>query len=195
MAGFAMSRHAAFFDIFALVAMFAFVLVCGACGKSSASSAETAASAAASASASASALAAANTPPPAPLTQSSILFIASGRFVPGEGDRSHDALLYWTVRNNTKKKLVSCSGYLYYYRSVTKKQIGRKAFDLPALNLNPSQSKEMKFGGYKTEEPKNTDYREVAFTKAVFDDGTVFDDPSQAPEQRPYHGPIDILPP
>jgi hypothetical protein len=180
-------RVAAFFG-------FCVVLVLGAaaCSKSNASGGEGSASAASSPSASAPRP---NAPPPAPITQGSILFIASGRFVPGEGERSKDALLYWTVRNNTKKKLISCSGFLYYYRSVTKKQIGRKAFDLPGLNLNPSQSKELKFGGYKTEEPKNTDYREVAFTKATFDDGTVFDDPSQAPEQRPYHGPIDILPP
>ena len=185
-------------SVFFARASLALLLACAgaACGKGSSSGPEGSSSVAAPGSSSATAAASkANAPPPAPITQNSILFIASGRFVPGEGERSKDALLYWTVRNNTKKKLISCGGYLYYYRSVTKKQIGRKAFDLPALNLGPSQSKELKFGGYKTEEPKNTDYREVAFTKATFDDGSVFDDPSQAPEQRPYHGPIDILPP
>jgi hypothetical protein len=133
------------------------------------------------------------------LTQDSITLIAAGSWevveVPSEkGDGTKkQTLLLWTVRNNTDKKLVSLSLVIFYYDQ-KKNQIGRKTFD-KTVNIEAHRSKELPIGIPHPREPKGVEYREAVFTKATFGDGTVFDDPSQAPEKRPYEEPKVPQPP
>jgi hypothetical protein len=173
-----------------------FLLALASCKKSDASSAGApTASASASATASSAAPAASSPPKPLGLAQDSITLIAAGSWEVIEDPDSHKkrTLLLWTVRNTTDKKLNSLSIVIYYYDQ-KKKQIGRKTFE-KQLNIEAHRSKELPIGIPHPQEPKGVEYREAVFTKAVFGDGTVFDDPSQAPEKRAYEEPKVPEPP
>jgi hypothetical protein len=173
------------------------VLACSGCKKSDAASGS--APAASSSAAAPSASAASSAAPASALTQDAITLIAAGSWevveVPsekGDGTRKQ-TLLLWTVRNTTDKKLVSLSIVIYYYDQ-KKQQIGRKTFD-KTVNIDAHRSKELPIGIPHPREPKGVEYREAVFVKATFGDGTVFDDPAQAPDKRAYEEPKIPQPP
>lgn len=133
------------------------------------------------------------------LTQDAITLIAAGSWdvvdvqPQSGGANKKQTLLLWTVRNNTDRKLVSATIVIYYYDR-NKRQIGRKVFE-KNLDIDARRSKELPIGIPHPQEPKGVEYREAVFTKAVFGDGAVFDDPSQAPEKRAYEEPKAPEPP
>ncbi len=136
----------------------------------------------------ASASASASVAPPPVLTEDSVTLMPVGKW-DLKGDDKLD-YLWWSIRNAYTRKLVSLTVTIFYY-DLHRKQIGKKAFDTP-VDIPPKATRELQIGPSKEAEPKGTQYRDAVFTKAKFDDGATFDDPSQAPDKKDYRGAMPV---
>lgn len=126
---------------------------------------------------------------PATITQDSLTFMPVGKWDRKEGDKKD--YLWWSIRNTAPSTLTSAAIVIYYY-DLKQRQIGRKVVESTKMKVPPKGTREMQIGVAKQWEPKGTQYRDAIFTKATFEDGTVYDDPSAAPEQKPYRGAIPV---
>jgi hypothetical protein len=174
-------------------AVLAAALALAGCGDSkanatSATSASASASASAAASIAPSPTTSAPPKPAVPLTQDSVTFMPVGKWDRKEGDKKD--WLWWSIRNTAPKKLTGVSVVVYYY-DLKQRQIGRKTLD-QKVEIPTRATREMQIGVAKQNEPRGTQYRDAVFTKATFEDGTVFEDAAAAPEQKPYRGAMPV---